>query len=365
MRDEDPHAQTRAEALRLLGLEGGGLPEDEAAAIVAGGRRVDILAIREALMPHVRSYALALPALDNLVARRLLSPSEVQLVPELDGARTVQGLIDAGALAAPVVARLLWALWSAGAVALQPEPARDEDHPRARAVAAVRDHLRARAARLRKASAYDVLEVAEDAVDEEVERATAQLGERFAPERLTGLDLGDLAGLVAPIWQQILRARQTLLTPELRGQHDAHLAQDPQRKNERMRRVVEAADAEAAFVRGQRALAEGDAFRATSELALAARRKPDEPDYEAYAAWARVCADDARGQDRSAAARRERDFAERALLGRRPRPRALFALGLICEAAGDATAAKEHLRAALVCDPRLAPARQALSRLGG
>jgi hypothetical protein len=40
-------------------------------------------------------------------------------------------------------------------------------------------------------------------------------------------------------------------------------------------------------------------------------------------------------------------------------------VGLLCEAAGDTPAAIAHLREALAIDDKLAPARQALARLGG
>jgi CheY-like chemotaxis protein len=358
---------TAAEALRVLGLASGGLPEDEAATIIAGSRHVDAGIVREALRPHIDEYVTAEPLLDQLCARRALTASEATFAVNLDGSRTVRGVIDTGGLPGLAAARLIWALVCGGAVSLSQEPPTDDAHPAARRVAMLRDHLRARRDRVaRGATSYDILEVTPDAQPVEIDRAAQLFAVRFAPDRFAAIDLGDLAGLVEPIWRQVLRARALLLDPGQRQKYDAQLlVLAPDADTARMRRRIDASDAEQAFLRGQRALASGDAFKAVSELASAARRLPDEPDYEAYAAWARVCADEARSRDRLAAARRERAVAETALLGRKPRPRALFALALLCEAAGDLDAAREALRDALACDPRLSPARQMLTRLGG
>jgi hypothetical protein len=163
-----------------------------------------------------------------------------------------------------------------------------------------------------------------------------------------------------------MRARATLLDPSAlaayvvwaRG-HGRDLAA------EALRRRPARQAAEAAFARGVQALSAGDPFAAVSAFALAARTLPDEPDYDAYAAWARYLAEAERGGDRDKAVARERAVAEACLLGRRPRPRALFALGSFCLVTADVDAARRHLRDAVACDPRMTAARQALARLGG
>src|SRR5204863_9938325 len=144
-------------------------------------------------------------------------------------------------------------------------------------------------------------------------------------------------------WQTILRARAVLTDAAERmryndavGRHRAQLvspwAFGP---NDRAR-------AEEAFARGQRALLAGEPFKAVSEMAAAARAHADHPDYEASLAWARYRAEASRGA-REDAAREERRNAEVALAGRRPWPRALVALALLCAAAEDADAARWHL----------------------
>lgn len=355
---------TAEAALRVLGIAPGGLPDDEAATIVAGARHVDAAVVREALRPLVYGYVTRRPLLDRLLSRRALTEREAAFAVELDGTATVKRLVDSGALEPVGAARLIWGLVSGGAASITAEPPDDADHPRARFLARARDHLRARRARLQGATAYEVLEIDADASTAEVERAVQLLASRFAPDLLGALDLGDLEGLVRPLWNQILQARALLVDPRARQAYEDQLLRlQPDADEQRQRRKQDRLSAEEAFVRGQRALAAGDPFRALSELATAARRLPDEPDYEVYAIWARVVADEARGVPRAEAALRERSAAERALFGRRPRPRACFALGLLAEAAGDLEAAREHFNEALLCDARLAPARAALERL--
>ena len=122
--------------------------------------------------------------------------------------------------------------------------------------------------------------------------------------------------------------------------------------------------AAAAFARGQRWLGDGDVHRAMSELAGACRQFPGHPEYEASLAWARYRVQVGSGRDRIEAAVVERTALEALLLGRRPWPRALVALALLCTAAGDAGAARWHLHAALAIDPTTPAAAQLAHRLG-
>jgi hypothetical protein len=362
---------TPTTALQVLGLVGGGLPEDEAALIVAGARKVDIALVREALRPHMFDYALATHLVDRLCVRRIFGPEEARLAVSLDGGRTVRGAIDGlpradddstpvGALSAHQAARLLWALASSGAATLGREPA--PHHPTGR----LRAHVRARAARLGSATHYQVLELGLHATAEELERGFELAERRYGPAALRAVDLGDLAGVAGQVWEQIARARTVLGDARLRAEYDATLlARGADADAERARRRADADEAERTFLRGQHFLAGGDVFRAMSELAAAARRFPGQPDYEIYAAWTRLLVDETRGDDRRKLAERERPHAEKVLLGRRPWPRALYVAGLIAEAAGDPAAAAAHFGEALAADDKLAAARQALARVRG
>jgi hypothetical protein len=372
----DDRALTPVAALTALGLPGGGRPEDEAAAIVAGARTIAIDHVREALRPHMYDYAQATALVEVLGTRRVLAGVEARVARQLDGGRTIRRVIDgvAADLPAHSAARLLWGLIAGGAVILAAEP--PPAHPTAR----LRAHLRARAARLAGANLYAVMEVGLEAMPIDVERAALLLELRYGPEAGSRHDLGDLAAAAEANWAQIRQARQVLSDPRLRGMYDASLfrtADDLEQT--RLRRRMYSDEAERYFVRGQHALAAGDIFRAVSELAAAARRVIDQPDYEVYTAWARFLADEQRGvfrpppvgaraaaaaDERTARAHRERATAERALLGRRPWPRALFVVGLLAEASGDVASAVSYFREAVHSDEKLVAARQALARLG-
>ena len=119
-----------------------------------------------------------------------------------------------------------------------------------------------------------------------------------------------------------------------------------------------------AFARGQAALAAGDAHKAMGQFAMASRHQPGHPDYEANLAWARFRVQIAAGKDQSETARAERKNVETYLAGRRPWPRALVALALLCAAGGDADAARWHLHIALQVDPNVPAAAQLAQRLG-
>ena len=329
--------------------------DDEATAILAQARQLDIVGIREALRRRMFDYIAGTPLLRRLAARGALGRDEARVSLGLDGARTVRATIEAGALPASDAARLLYALVQAGAAMLSAEP--PATSLRSAAVATLRRHLRARREWATGADHYLTLELPRNASMAEIDRATRSLALRYAPEVTSLHDLGDLAPAAKPLWDQIAAARQVLLDARRRSDYDAVL----QARN--LLWAPPDGDAEQSFQRGQRALAAGQLTAAVSELASAARRQPDEPDYEAYAAWGRVLVDEAAGTPRREAAHKQRPAAEAALLGRRPRPRALFALALVCEAAGDRDAARAHVRDALAIDPQMTPAQKLYQRL--
>jgi hypothetical protein len=353
-----------AYALGALGLAGEGEPVRDAARIVAGARKVDFELVREALRDHAGHYPAATALVDRLRDQRALEIPEVDLVRRMDGAHTLKSVVrDASALGAQQTGRIVWGLACAGAISLTPEPP-DEATPERRAVSAARRHLRARRARLERATYYDALEVTPAAEPDEIDHAVRMLGIRFAPESVHGLDLGDAAGLVAPIWGAVLQARSVLLDQADRLRyHDELRARLGSLSSAWAIGPHDRERAEQSFARGQRALVAGEPFKAVSEMAAAARAHGDHPDYEASLAWARYRAELARGKAREQAAPPERRAAELILAGRRPWPRALIALALLCVADGDSDAARWHLREALACDPHLPAAKQLLARL--
>lgn len=354
----------RSHARGALGLgAAAGTDDEEALRIVAQRGRADLDTVRASLSPRVHDYVTATELVGMLREHRALQVPEVDLCRRMLGAQTVQTLVTRGGMEGAAAARLVWTLACVGALRLTPVPP-DAATPERRAVCELRHHLRARAERLRAASHYDVLEVPANATLAEIDHACSQLAVRYAPDRTGAVDLGDHTHLRDPLWEQIRVARQVLRDDYERARYDGGLAQ---------RRAQVSApwafeprnprEAEVSYRRGQQALVDGQAFKAVSAMAAACRASPDHPDYEASLAWARFRAELARGKERGDVIGTERAAAEAALAGRRPWPRALVALALLCASDGDADAARWHLREALTCDPTLPAARQLLGRL--
>lgn len=359
-------AMTRGLARRALEIQAVADPIADAAQIVGSARAIDVEIPREALRWHARSYVCAVPEMIAALREvRALTIPEVEFSHHLDGTFTVQTLVRRGPIDAWQAARMIWALASAGAAHITPEPY-DLATPRRRALAMIRRHLRARAARLDKATFYDVLEITPAAETEDIEDAVELVSRRYAPNLLAAFDLAELAAGVEPAWQQVEKARGVMHDISARGRYNDWLRT---RWNElRTRWAIEnlaAKTAAEAYARGQRALGEGDVHRAVGDLAAAARNHPGHPEYEANLAWARYRVEASRdGVDRALVARRERAAAEEATLGTRPWPRANIALALLCAADGDSDSARWHLQEALSIDPNLPAAQALLARLG-
>ncbi|MBA2540122.1 MAG: hypothetical protein H0V17_10845 [Deltaproteobacteria bacterium] len=331
---------------------------------LAAARAVDIEIPRSALRWHAAHYVTPTAKLDELREERVLTVPELEASRVIDGTRTVQSLVRMGPLDPLQTARMLWALGSMGALDFTPE-IRDVTTGARRLISDLRAHLRARSERLEKSTFYDVLELTPLAEYEEIEAAYQSVASRFAPQVLDAHDLSELQALVRPMWELVEKARSVLVDHAQRGRYHDFLRQkidtlhtvwaiDPSA-------VTAAAEA---FVRGQRALGEGDVHKAMSDLAVACRHFPGHPDYEANFAWARYRVQVSSGRDRVEGAVHERKQIEELLVGRRPWPRALVPLALLCAAGNDADSARWHLHTALTIDPTIPAAAQLAQRLG-
>ena len=331
---------------------------------LVAARAIDIEIPRAALRWHVHDYVTPAARLDELRDDRSLTVPELELVAHIDGTSTVQRLVRLGPLDPIRNARLLWTLGSLSAIEFTPEVHDIATTPR-RALAELRSHLRARAARLEGSTFYDVLEVSPLAEVDDIEAAHRMVALRFAPGVLGGHDLAELAALIQPTWELVDKARAVLVDHAQRGRYHDWLRQRlPELRTVWAVDPAVAQTAAAAFARGQRSLGDGDVHKAMSELATACRQFPGHPEYEASFAWARYRVQVGSGRDRIEAAAAERTALEDLLLGRRPWPRALVALALLCTAAGDIDAARWHLHAALAIDPTVPAAAQLAQRLG-
>ena len=343
-------------------------PSDNAQAhwhlTLVAARNVDIDIPRAALRWHASHYVTPTDVLQVIIDERMLSIPELDTAKRVDGTLTVQSQIKVGPLDPTASARLVWTLASIGALVLTPD-VNDVATPPRRALSELRLHLRARAQRLEKSTYYDVLELTPLAEYGDIENAYKLVGARFAPQVIGRFDLAELNANVQPMWDLVEKARSVLVDHAQRGRYHDWLRS----KGGELRTVwaIEPSAVHAArdaFARGQKALGEGDAHRAMSELATACRHAPGVPDYEANLAWARYRVQVGSGRDRAEAAQTERKIVEQYLLGCRPWPRALVALSLLCLAAGDADSARWHLRTALAVDPSLPAAAQLAQRLG-
>ena len=333
------------------------------AMMMLAARAMDLEIPRSALRWHVASYVTATPLLDEMRQDRLLTVPELELAELCDGTLTLQTIFQR-TTSAPMAARLLWLLASINAITLTPMVA-DIGTPARRLLTEMLHHLRARTQRLAGSTFYDVLEITPLADDPQIEQAYELQGRRFAPRLLEQFDLGPLAVNVQAQWNVVEKARSVLIDIAARGRYHDWL-----RDNHGRLATVWAIDPHVAqqgidaFARGQAALGAGDVHRAMSELAAACRLHPGHPDYEANLAWARFRLEVARGGDKIACAEKERSHVEQLLYGRRPWPRALVALALLCAVVGDAESSRWYLSQALAVEPQMPAALQLLQRLG-
>ncbi len=333
------------------------------AMMLLASRSMDLEIPRAALRWHVASYVTATPLLDELRQDRLLTVPELELVELCDGTLTLQTIFTR-TTNAPLAARLFWLLASINAITLTPMVADTATSAR-RLLTEMLHHLRARAQRLAGSTFYDVLEITPLADYPDIEHAYQLQGRRFAPQLLAQFDLGALAANVQAQWAVVEKARTVLVDIAARGRYHDWL-----RENHGRVASVWAIDprvaqqAIEAFTRGQAALGTGDVHRAMSELAAACRLHPGHPDYEANLAWARFRLEVARGGDKLTCAEKERNHVEQLLYGRRPWPRALVALALLCAVVGDAESSRWYLSQALAVEPQMPAALQLLQRLG-
>lgn len=331
---------------------------------LVAARAVDIEIPRSALRWHAQHYVTPTARLDEIREERILSVPELEAAKKIDGTSTVQRLVKSGPLDPAQTARLLWTLGCFGAVDFTPEVRDVATVPR-RLLADARAHLRGRAARLEKSTFYDVLEITPLAEYPDIEAAYRLVAQRFAPDVLAKFDLAELVTLIGPMWDLVEKARSVLVDHAQRGRyHDWLRSKAGELRTTWAIEPNAIKAAENAYVRGQKALGEGDVHKAMSDLAAACRHFPGHPEYEAYLAWARYRVQVGSGRDRTEAAVAERKLVEELLVGCRPWPRALVALALICAASGDPDTARWHLHSALSADPTLPAAIQLATRLG-
>ncbi len=350
--------------MRALGAPVSGDDQQDLIMAVGAVRRAPNELVREALRSYSGMYVGTTSAIAALREHRALTIPEVEFVGKLEGTKTLQNVVKLGPLDVWAAGKLIWALASFGALTLTDDPPNLKTRKR-RAIYVTRKHLEARAKRLEKSTFYDVLEITPAAEFPEVRHAASMLALRYDPELIGRLDLSTIGPLVDSNWAQIKAARSTLLDWPSRGRYNDYLAKEWKNlTSEWAPKSLDIKGAQKAFAVGQRALIEGEVFKAVSNFAAAARMHPHHPDYECSLAWAQFRAAVTKGQDRAEQAKLKRAEAESSQFGRRPWPRALLALGMLCAADNDPDAARWYLGEALECDPNMPAAKKILARLG-
>lgn len=236
----------------------------------------------------------------------------------------------------------LYALWLAGVICFEDEPARrlalptvlEPEAETALPNAGLMEELQAAWLRVDGRDYYDVLGIPAGADEHTVSEALMRFRSRMGPERFEGQNLGPALAVAKQLWALLGEMESTLLSPDARARYDHTSGQgktDPV--------AIHDARAEQSFLRGRTALARGelDAARMYFEMAVAAR--PTEPDYVAYLGWTVF-------QSGEAWHARGRSILEAAANVSPTAMRAAFFLGLADEHAGAPSAALVHLREA-------------------
>lgn len=316
---------------------------------------------------YVGLYAAIAPSFDELRPWLRFTTREQRFLAEIRGERMVRALIEGGHLPRLHAMQVLYTLLVVDGLELSsdPIPPRGELRPsetRIRPPSSstgdpAREEVLARHLRLSGRSHYDVLGVHPRASQGEIEKAYAALAARFSPDKLLTMGLGDLHEQATEAWARITIAFETLRDPLRRDAYDQTLGPPERRPASRTVRGALFL-AEAAFQVGLRELAADRSDAALLELGKAREGCPDEPEYACWEIWAQALFAIAGGADARVTGRDARLRMEAAMLGRRPRPRALYVLALACQLCGDLEEARVHASAALAFDPAFAEARR-------
>jgi DnaJ-domain-containing protein 1 len=148
---------------------------------------------------------------------------------------------------------------------------------------AIRTSIQEMAAKLDKSTHFEILGVSANASSDEVGTAFVRAARQFHPDRLTTAGLSDLQPMAERILARINEAAMVLGSPPRRAEYCASLMAGAQ-TSQNLPTVLEA---ENAFLRGEVFLKKGDYAHAIESFTAAIKTNPEEPQYQAYLAWAR------------------------------------------------------------------------------
>jgi CheY-like chemotaxis protein len=343
----------------------------ETADVILEGIRRHYAPVRmEPLIHRYESrYAALSPGFDEARPALRLTPREQRFLLQIRGDRTVRALVEAGGLERVHAMQMICVLLVLDALELTQaaQPPRGDLAPsteRLRGQAAgrgdpAREDVLSRALRLGGRTHYDVLGVDPRASQPEIERAYASLSARYSPDRLVTMGLGDVHEQATEVWARITIAYETLRDSIRRDAYDQTMpavnASGAPATRQRRSALLQA---EAAFHAGTKELTAGRLGHAVVEFGRAHSLAPEEPEYTCYEIWAQCLQAIETGADVREAARHARGRMESAMVGRRPRSRALYVLALACQLFGDLDSARVYVQSALSFEPGFAEARR-------
>ncbi|MBI4511561.1 MAG: DnaJ domain-containing protein [Deltaproteobacteria bacterium] len=335
--------------------------------------------LQPVVTPRERRYAALAQSFSEIRPRMPFTTLEERFLVKLRGDKVIRDILDQCGLERTHAMQVLYALHVVEALELSSEPiprtprncrpkrarrATPTPTPPASVSKEPAEEVLARHLKVSGRSHYEILDVPKDASAVDIEQAFRRLSEKYSPDRLADTPLGEAHERATELWAQIVLAHETLRDPPKRERYDRSqritVGHSPQEKRRRREEFL----AEAAFQRGLAELAADRVLHAVLELANARALAPHEPEYACYEIWARCLQAIETGADMRATAQEARARMEAALVDKRPRPRALYAIALSCQVLEDHEAAREHLRAALSFDPDFAEARNLLKSLG-
>ena len=208
-------------------------------------------------------------------------------------------------------------------------------------------------ARLDKSTHFEILGVSQSASPDEVGTAFVRAARQFHPDRLTGAGVADLQPQAERILARINEAAMVLGNPTRRAEYVASLAAGSQVAQN----LPTLLEAENLFLKGEVFLKKGDYPKAIEAFTSATKGNPDEPQYQAYLAWARF--EDPRAR-KEAIVRETLKIIEGVLKERPKFARGFYWVGQLWKFLNEAPKAEQAFREAVYVDAEFIEASREL-----
>ena len=268
----------------------------------------------ETLMAHLDRFPSVQPGLENAIERLKLSEADAQSLRRLDASCSLGETL--GRLSTrPQLMAAISILHAIGALEYHPTPPRSklkartlsphieirldsagegsqhprtDAYPRSRAETQneenrqrVRIQIEKCAASLHEQDHYATLGLTAEASPADIKKAYFKAAKTYHPDRLAGLDLGDLRQTASEIFARMGEAFEILSDPEARRNYDGVLRGEFSQGD-----AQQLAQAETSFRKGEVLLRMGDFAGALTYLQPAVQLWDQEPEYHSALGWA-------------------------------------------------------------------------------